>query len=523
MTPAPSRSLAAVALLTACFCAGCLQRPVDNPNVIVVGITSGPNNLDPRYGLDDSSQKIHQLMFDGLLTLDDRLQVTTDGGLAERFENPDPTTYVVALRRGVLFHDGHELTSADVLHTFHTILDPESRSPHRGAYRGLKAVEARDRYTVVFTLREPFSSFPINLVIPQIVAAGAGADFRERPVGTGAYRFVRYAVDDRVELAPFAEHWRGGPPNEGLVLRVVPDEVMRGLELRKGTMDIVINDVSPDIFYQLARDEGLQTSTAPGVDYQYVGVNLRDPLLKDERVRQALAHAIDRQAIVDHLRRGLATPASGLMPPLAWAHERDIVSFQHDPARAGALLDEAGHPDPDGDGPRPRFRLNLKVSNVEFNRLQSTVIQQDLARVGVALDVRTYEFATLFADVVSGNFQLYTLQWTGGAMADPDIFRRVFHSSQAPPAGFNRGFYRNAEVDSLLDEAATTLDPVRRRQLFGDVQRIVAREVPYVSLWHKTNFAIAQRSLTGIRLSPIADFHFLRHVARTRTSTAAAR
>jgi peptide/nickel transport system substrate-binding protein len=510
----------AMALLPIVVFTGCLQRRVDNPHVIIVGITSGPNNLDPRYGIDDSSQKIHQLMFDGLLALDDRLQVTTDGGLAERFENPDPTTYLVALRQGVRFHDGHELTAADVLHTFHSILDPASQSPHRGAYRGLKTVEARDRYTVVFTLREPFSSFPVNLVIPQIVADGAGADFRERPVGTGPYRFVRHVVDDRVELAPFADHWRGAPPNEGLLLRVVPDEVMRGLELRKGAMDIVVNDVSPDIFYQLAGDERLQTSTAPGVDYQYVGVNMRDPILKDGRVRQALAHAIDRQAIVDYLRRGLATPANGLMPPLAWAHERDIVSFEHDLPRARALLDEAGYPDPDGDGPRPRFRLKMKVSNIEFNRLQSTVIQQDLARAGVALDVRTYEFATLFADVVSGNFQLYTLQWTGGAMADPDIFRRVFHSSQAPPSGFNRGFYRNAEVDSLLDEAATSLDAARRRELFGEVQRIVARDVPYVSLWHKTNFAIAQRSLTGIHLSPTADFHFLRHVARTGPTTA---
>jgi peptide/nickel transport system substrate-binding protein len=285
-------------------------------------------------------------------------------------------------------------------------------------------------------------------------------------------------------------------------------------------MDIVINDVSPDIYYQLARDRRLQTSTGPGVDYQYVGLNLRDPILDDVRVRQALAHAIDRQAIVDHLRRGLATPADSLMPPLAWAHEPDVVSFRHDRDRARALLDEAGYRDPDGDGPQPRLRLTLKVSNIEFNRLQSTVIQQDFARVGVALDVRTYEFATLFADVVSGNFQLYTLQWTGGAMADPDIFRRIFHSSQAPPAGFNRGHFHNLEVDALLDQAATTTDLKKRQQLFGDVQRIVAREVPYISLWHKTNFAIAQRSLAGIRLSPTADFHFLRDVARTASPAA---
>src|SRR6185436_11931353 len=124
----------------------------------------------------------------------------------------------------------------------------------------------------------------------------------------------------------------------------------------------------------------------------------------------------------------------------------DSFSFPYDPARARLLLDEAGYPDPDGPGPEPRLRLTLKVSNIEFNRLQSAVIQEDLRKVGDALDVRMYEFATLYADVVKGNFQMFALQWVGGALADPDILRVVFHSSQAPPVGFNRGFFHDAQV-----------------------------------------------------------------------------
>jgi peptide/nickel transport system substrate-binding protein len=504
-------------VLAALACA-CVNRPIANPNVIIVAVTSGPNSLDPRYALDDSSQKIHQLIFDGLLRIDDGLRFTTEGALAEELAQPDPTTYVIALRKGVRFHDGHELTATDVVHTFRTILDPASRSPHRGAFRGLQSVDARDPYTVVFTLSEPFSSFPINLVIPQIVPAGAGPDLANHPIGTGPYRFVRQTPDDFIELIRFDGYWAGDAANEGVVLRVVPDEVMRGLELRKGTIDLVINDVSPDILHELRREDQLQTTTAPGVDYQYIGINLSDPALNDVRVRRALTHAIDRQAIVDYLRRGLATPADGLIPSIAWAHEPGLTSYAFDPARAGQLLDEAGYPDPDGDGPAPRLRFTLKTSNIEFNRLQAAVVQQDLARVGVALDVRTYEFATLFADVVAGNFQLYFLQWAGGALADPDILRRAFHSSQAPPIGFNRGRFSNAEVDALLDDAATSLDPIRRQTAFAQVQRVLAREVPYISLWHKTNFAIAQRNLVGLRLSPIADFHFLQHVARTGTA-----
>jgi peptide/nickel transport system substrate-binding protein len=164
----------------------------------------------------------------------------------------------------------------------------------------------------VFTLSEPFASFPTNLVIRRSSRPGPGRR-RVQPGWHGSCQFVRHLPDNRVELAAFEDYWAGRPANEGLVLRVVPDEVMRGLELRKGTIDLVVNDVSPDILYQLRRDEHLQTATAPGVDYQYIGVNLLDPALGDVRVRRALAHAIDRQAIVDHLRRGLATPADGLI------------------------------------------------------------------------------------------------------------------------------------------------------------------------------------------------------------------
>jgi len=206
-----------------------------------------------------------------------------------------------------------------------------------------------------------------------------------------------------------------------------------------------------------------------------------------------------------------------MLSPLSWAAAHDLPAYRHDPGKAKALLDEAGYPDPDGDGPLPRLSLVLKVSNSEFNRLQSTVIQQNLREVGIDLDVRTYEFATLYADVLSGNFQMYTLQWTAGALADPDILRRVFHSKQVPPTGFNRGRYSNPEVDALLDRAGAETDEALRLDLYAQVQRIVAHDVPYVSLWYKTNVAITQRSVAGVRLNPLGDFSFFKDVSRSPT------
>ncbi len=500
--------------LLACLClaagmTACATGASPDPAVIRVAVVTSPNNLDPRVGTDEASQRVHQLIFDQLMRVDGRLRVVP--GLAESLTQADALTYLVRLRRGVRFHDGRELTSADVVYTFGSFLDPAFVSAKKGAYRMLDGVRAIDRYTVSFTLKEPFGSFPVNLVMA-VVPAGAGLSPQSSPIGTGPYRFVRNDTDDRLILSANRAYYDGPPGNGGLELRVVPDDIMRGLELRQGAIDLVVNDLAPDIVEEFRREHRLQVITSPGTDYAYVGINLRDPILRDLRVRQALAHAIDRDAIVKYLRRGLASPSVGIVPPMSWAFEPGVVDFKHDPELAKRLLDQAGYPDPDGDGPRPRFTLSLKVSSTEFNRLQSAVIQQDLRRVGIGVDVRAYEFATLYADVLSGNFQLFTLQWVG--VSDPDMLRRVFHSRQMPPSGFNRGFFSDPRVDALIDEATFSTDDRLRQELYGRAQRVVAEEVPYVSLWYKTNVAVAQPDLRGITLSPSAEFRNLKDVRR---------
>lgn len=487
---------------------GCAAAPPSS-NVITLAVLSSPNSLDPRIGSDETSQRIHALIYDYLLALDDNLRVV--GGLAERWEQVDPLTYLVHLRKGVRFHDGHELTADDVTYTFGSFIDPNFVSPRKGAYRSLARVEAVDPYIVRFVLKEPFGSFPINLVMP-VVPKGAGPGLRDHPIGTGPYKFVSFAVDDRVELAAFKDYFRGAPANDGVVLKVVPDEIMRALELRKGTIDMVVNDLSPDVIHQLDAERSVTIAESPGTDYAYVGINMRDPVLSDRRVRHALGYAIDRQAIVDYLRRGLARPAVGILPPASWAFDDQVFQFTHDPEKAIALLEAAGYRDPDGEGPEPRLRLSLKVSTNEFIRLQAAVIQQDLKKVGIELDVRSYEFATLYADVLKGNFQLFTLQWVG--VSDPDMLRRVFHSSQMPPNGFNRGYYDNPEVDRLIDAAMAASTDEERRRFYAKAQRVIAEDAPYISLWYKTNVAVSRTNIEGVTLTPSADFTFLRQVTK---------
>ncbi len=493
--------------LTLLVVAGCSQRSAP-PGYIIVGMTNSALNLDPRVGADEASQKAHQLLFNSLVWMDDDLRIVPE--LAETLEQPDPLTYVARLRRGVRFHDGRELTSEDVAYTFRSFLDPAFRG-RSGAYRLLAAVNAVDRYTVEFKLKEPFASFPINLVMG-IVQAGSGGANAQQPVGTGPYRLEQFAADDRLVLAAFDGHYRGRPRNDGVVLKVIPDDTMRGLELRKGTVDLIVNDLSPDIVWQLQREGNLQVATAPGTDYAYIGLNQRDPILSNRLVRRAIGYAIDRDAIVKHLRRGYATTALGIVPPMSWAFERGVFDFRHDPAEAKRLLDDAGYRDPDGDGPRPRLRLSLKTSTSEVYRVQAAAVQHDLGRVGIAIDVRSIEFATLFGDVVRGNVQMYTLQFVG--VTDPDMLRRVFHSKQAPPAGLNRVFYANPEVDRLIEAAASAPDDVPRRAFYARAQQLIAEDVPYIGLWYKTNVAVFQPDIHAVQLTPIADFTFLKDVYR---------
>jgi peptide/nickel transport system substrate-binding protein len=515
--PAAPGLLLAFCILNFAFFPACqrTERP-GNPNVITVAARVGPNSLHPLKANDEGTTRVAALVYESLMENGEDLRPHPT--LAQRLERPDPLTYVAHLRRGVKFHDGHELTAQDVVFTFRQLIDPQAISPYKGGFTIMAGVKALDDYTVEFTLKEPVaeSTWGTNLVAIDIVPAHIDeATLTRSPVGTGPYRFVSYAVDDRVELAAFDEYWGGRPANAGVVMRIIPDDTMRGLELRKGSADVIMNDIVPDIAYQLERSGDFRTVRSPGLDFSYLGFNMRDPVVGDKRVRHAIGYAIDRAAITKYLRRDLARPATGLIPPQAWAYEPDIFTFTHDPARAMQLLDEAGYRDPDGpDGPLPRLTLSLKISTSEDIRLQSTVIQEDLRRVGIDLDLRSYEFATVFADILKGNFQMMSLIWVGGAVIDPDILRRVFHSEQVPPVGFNRGFYSNPEVDRLLDLGTGAQTEADRKRYYAAAQKIIADEAPYIPIWNRVNVVLARRDLEGLRITPTAHFAALKDVRR---------
>ncbi len=503
-------ALGALALLAGAIPAGCAPA-LDPASTLTVAIDSGPASLDPRLGSDEASRRVNDLLFSGLFRVDETARPVPD--LALSCTQPDPRTVVVTLRGGVRFHDGASLTARDVLYTYRSILENEVPSFRRADMSPVSEIDAPDERTVVFHLRDPFAPILTNLNVP-ILKADSGPVAAARPVGTGPYRLVRYRKDEDLTLRRFDDYFGGRSGPETIRLRIIPAETARLLELLKGSVDLVVNDLSPDQIARVHREPGYRVESLPGHNYVYMGFNLLDPVLADRRVREAIARALDREAIVRHLLHGAATLATGLLPPGHWAYEPDVTRYPLDPEGAARLLDAAGHPDPDGPGPGVRLRLTYKTSSSELALQQATIVQQQLARVGIGLDIRAYEWATFYEDLKAGRFQIVVSNWT--EIADPDIYRLRFHSRYRPPAGFNRGGYRNPEVDRLIERGAATADEGRRRAIYAGIQRLLARDLPYVSLWHRDVAAIMRTRVRGFRLTSGADFYPLREVTLTR-------
>jgi peptide/nickel transport system substrate-binding protein len=224
-----------------------------------------------------------------------------------------------------------------------------------------------------------------------------------------------------------------------------------------------------------------------------------------------LAHSIDRDGIIRHILKDQATAANGLLSPLNWAHDNSVPRWPFDPAKAQRLLDQAGYPDPDGEGPRPRFKLSFKTTNIDLRRRIAETLKEQLSRVGIELEVRSYEWGPFYSDIKKGNFHLYSLAWVG--IADPDVYYNIFHSSSLPPNGDNRGGYHNPSIDDLLEQGRRESDPGRRKDLYHQVQQIIHEDLPYIPLWWVKNVVVRKPEIVGFRPSPDGDLFSLRRTS----------
>jgi len=498
--------VAAAILAGLALAAGGCGRSRPHSNTVTVLIESSPTNLDPRIGTDAQSEHIDPLIFDSLVKRNEHFGL--DPWLAEKWEAPNPTTLIFHLRTGVRFQDGRPLTSKDAKWTLDSILNGTVITIKSGAYRNIASVEAPDDKTLVIHMKQPDPALLWNLCDGAfgVVPYGSGKDFWRHPIGSGPYRFVSQQTDRDVIIERAASYWGPMPHIERIRFAVVPDATTQALELQKGSADVAVNALTPDLIYALKRDPDLVVEDGPGTRLNYIVFNVRDPILKDPRVRQAIALAINRPLIIHALLRGQARIAESLLPPQHWAWSGETEKHPYDPARANALLDTAGYP---RGANGVRFHLGMKTSTDETVRLLSVILQQQLAQIGIALDLRSYEFATFYADLVKGTFQMAPSRWIGGN-EQPDIFHYAYSKASLPPHGSNRGFYVNPELDALLDDAAATSDQARQRKDYVKVQQILARDLPSINLWYLDTVVVHNKRLLDVRTSPSGNFEFLR-------------
>jgi peptide/nickel transport system substrate-binding protein len=484
---------------------GCSHPAKFDPSSLTFLIEANPVNLDPRFATDSQSQRLDGLLFNGLLARD--AQMNLHGDLAESWETPDPLTYIFHLKPNVKFHDGRPLTSADVKFTFDFILNPLNKSPKRGGFRQISKIETPDPLTVIFHLNAPYASFLWNLIpsAAGIVPANATADFSRHPIGSGPFKFVSQSQDEDVQVARNENYSAGKAAIKSIHFRIVPDAVVRALELRKGSADLEMSSLSPDLIPVLIKRPSLALTQRPGTNLSYLGINMQDSLLAHRAVRQALALATDREALVKFLLHGQARVAAGILPPNHWAYEANVAQYSADSARAEKLLDAAGFP---RGANRMRFHLTLKTSTEEQARLIGAALQEQWRKVGIQLEIRPLEFATLLSDSVRGNFQLTLLRWVG-ANNDPDVFEFVFSSKRFPPDGANRGRYINSRVDELTDQIRVEMDREKRKAECSEVQKILADDLPYLPLWFADVVSVHRRELGDLPLSPTGDYDFL--------------
>jgi peptide/nickel transport system substrate-binding protein len=487
------------------FLSGCSQPTKFHPTSLTFVIEANPVNLDPRFATDGQSQHLDGLIFSGLLARD--AQMNLHGDVAESWQTPDPITYVFHLKPNIHFHDGHPLTSADVKSTFDFILNPANKSPKRGGFRMIEKIDTPDPLVVIFHLKEPYASFLWNLIpsAAGIVPANAAADFSRHPVGTGPFRFVSQSQDDEVLLARNANYFATAPEVQSIHFRIVPEAVVRALELRKGSADLEMSSLSADLIPVLVRRPTLALSERPGTNFAYLGINFQDPLLAKREVREALAFATDREALVKFLLHGQARVANGILPPNHWAYDSNVTQYPADTTRAEKLLDAAGYP---RGANGVRFHLTLKTSTEEQARLIGAALQEQWRKAGIDLELRPLELATLLSDSIHGNFQLTFLRWVG-ANNDPDVFEFVFSSKRFPPDGANRGHYRNPRIDALTDQIRVEMDLKKRKVLCSEVQKILADDLPYIPMWFTDVVSVHRRELGDLQLSPTGDYDFL--------------
>ncbi len=470
---------------------GCAQQP-PQPGELRIALAQRVMTLDPRYATDAASMRVQEFVHRGLVRLNEQFEPVPDA--AESWSRPDALTWRFHLRAGLRFQNGQPVRAADVVATLDSILDAHTASPLRAGFSAIDSVRADGDRDVVIHLAHPDASLLTRLSVGILPASVAAKGNQARSIiGCGPCRVVSW--DERGLLLE-----RVNPAGKGYFNRfrflVVKNPVTRCLKLARGEVDFTENDLPPHLLGYLKRQKQLTITTRPSTTFSYLGINLQDPILKDVRVRRALALALNRTLLKKALFANLPTLAETVLTPSHWAATR-IPPTPYDPEKAKALLDAAGfRPGPNG----IRFSLNYRTSTDPTRLRLASAIAAMWRRIGVDTHVESLEWGGFYARIRQGDFQVFSLSWVG--VVDPDIYRWILASNMWPPRGANRGRYANKQVDEWLKQAGQSDSRTERKRLYALVERRMARDQVYIPLWYEPVIAVSGPRMTGFKPAP---------------------
>jgi peptide/nickel transport system substrate-binding protein len=477
--------------------AGCSEARDD---VIRFGLASAPVNLDPRYATDATSARINRLLYQRLVDFDAQFRPLPS---LANWQQITPLHYRFHLKTGRAdFHDGSALNAVDVAATYQSILAPGSSSPHAGTLKLIERIAVQDSNILDFYLHRPDPLFPGYLAIGILPAAGINADypFHEKPVGSGPFRLDDWPEPGRLTLKRLAD-------GQLFEMIRVGDPTVRVLKLLRGEVDILQNDLPSELLGYLSDKADIKVRFGAGSNFSYIGFNLADPVTGNLQVRQAIAHAIDRDAIVHHIFADAARPAAALLPPEHWAGHKALEPLSYDLVRARQLLAAAGYSEAEP------LKLSYKTSTDPLRIRIATIIQQQLRQAGIDLSLQSYDWGTFYGDIKAGRFQMYSLSWVG--IKTPDIFRYAFHSESLPPEGANRGHLLDAPLDDLIAAAEQAATLEAQAVAYRDIQFRLLQLLPYIPLWYEDHVFAARADISGYQLASDGNYDALVTTKRT--------
>lgn len=456
---------------------------------VAVGIRGPVLSLDPANHRDRVTESVLRNIFDPLVIVDANGEIKPK--IADSWEQLSPTEWQISIKQGIKFHDGSELTAEDVKFSFDRIIKEKGMegetSPRKGLTGPLQEVQVIDKYTVKFVLSESWPIFlkmlPFQQIIPKAYFEKVGPEgFREKPIGSGAFKFVEGKLDERIVLERFDEYFEGAPKIAKLVFDVIPDNASRIAALQAGEVHR-IHAVPPSMVEQLKNDPNLEVKTVDGTRVYMLEMNTKKPPFDNVKVRQAMNHAIDMNLIIKETLAGYGERLAGPMLKKAFGINESLKPYEYNPEKAKQLLAEAGYAN----------GFKVVIDTEAHNKEVAEAAAAMLREIGIDASARVWDGGVIKPMLLKGERQMFMGDW-GNATLDPYDFLNP--KLKTGDRG-NYSLYSNPRVDQLLTQAEKEEDPEKRKNLYKEAQEIIYNDAPWVFGYQVKEIEVGVKQLKG--------------------------